>query len=197
MQRPDFKDINSGAEFNRWYWLKQEMVEICRHANLPTTGRKFVLRDRIMYALDNNGKVAPEPVSKKKTSKFNWAKSELTLNTIITDNISFGQNLRRFMKSQVDRKFSFNTEFMDWAKNNAGKTLKDAVDQWLFLEDRKKSPDYKSTIADNNMYNQYMRDFMNDNPNFPIKEVRKYWLKKRQLPTNDGFIRYDKSDLKL
>ena len=26
MKRPDFKNINSGAEFNQWYWLKEQIT---------------------------------------------------------------------------------------------------------------------------------------------------------------------------
>ena len=127
MQRPNFGDIKTGEEFNQWYWLKAEMVEICKRAGLPATGRKFDLRDRIMYALDHDGNLKPEPKKKKTKSKFNWAKSELSLETIITDNVSFGPNFRRFMKSRIGNRFSCHSDFMDWMKSNAGKTLADAV----------------------------------------------------------------------
>ncbi|MEM0934180.1 MAG: SAP domain-containing protein, partial [Bacteroidota bacterium] len=46
MQRPDFENIESGQEFNRWYWLKEELIEICKRSGLPSHGRKFDLRDR-------------------------------------------------------------------------------------------------------------------------------------------------------
>jgi len=197
MKRPDFEHITSGAEFNTWYWLKEEMVEICNQAGLPANGRKFELRDRIMYALDNRGKVKPAPKAKKKTSNFNWAKSELTLETVITDNVSFGPNFRRFMKSQIGKAFSCHSDFMDWVKSHEGKTLGDAVRTYEQLEKRKEDPDFKRKIADNNMYNQYMRDFMEDNPERDLKSVRAFWLLKKQLPTKDGFVRYEKSDLDL
>lgn len=29
MERPRFEHIKSGKEFNKWYWLKEEMVDIC------------------------------------------------------------------------------------------------------------------------------------------------------------------------
>ncbi len=196
MSRPAFEHIKSGKEFNRWYWLKTEMIEICKRSGLPSTGRKFDLRDRIMYALDNNG--ATKPIKKlKKTSRFNWAKAELTRETVITDNISFGPNMRRFMKQEIGEHFSFNTDFMDWTKANPGKTLADAVVKWKALRDRNKDPSFRRTIAANNMYNQYTRDFLDDNPNMGPTDARKYWLLKKQLPTEDGFIRYAKRDLDL
>ncbi|MEM7486927.1 MAG: DUF6434 domain-containing protein [Bacteroidota bacterium] len=197
MKRPDFENIKSGAEFNTWYWLKEELVEICKRAGLPIVGRKFELRDRIMFALDNNGKVKPPPKRKKTTSKFNWAKSKLNLDTVLTDNVSFGPNFRNFMKGQIGAKFQCHSDFMDWVRANGGKTLEDAVNQWMELEKRKDNPNFKRKIADNNMYAQYTRDFLEDNQRKTLKDAKKYWLLKKQLPTEDGFVTYERSDLEL
>lgn len=197
MSRPRFEDIRTGDEFNQWYWLKEEMVNICRRSGLPTNGRKFELRDRIMYALDNDGKLKPEPKKQKKQSKFNWAKSQLSLDTLITDNVSFGPNFRRFMKSEIGNKFFCHSDFMDWVKSNAGKSLSEAVEKWYELEKRKEDPNFKRTIADNNMLAQYVRDFLEDNKNKTLKDAKKYWNLKKQLPTKNGFVRYECSDLKL
>jgi len=197
MPRPKFEDIKTSDEFNQWYWLKEEMVDICKRARLPIYGRKFDLRDRIMYALDNNGKLKPSAKKEKRKSKFNWAKSQLSLDTVITDNVSFGPNFRGFMKSQVGDKFSCHGDFMDWIKSNQGKTLEDAVKEWHILEKRKENTSFKREIADNNMYSQYIRDFLEDNPDFNFNDVKKYWLLKKALPMKNGFVRYEKSDLKL
>ena len=195
-QRPNFAEIANGAEFNRWYWLKREMVQICKELGLPGTGSKFELRDRIMFALDNGGKLLPTP-KEKVLSRFNWAKGELTPKTLITDNISFGQNLRKFMKAQIGEHFSFNTDFMAWAKEHPGRTLEEAVQKWLELENRKKDPAFRSQIADHNMYNQYLRDIMDDNPGLSAAQARTCWEHKKQLPTEDGFIRYEATDLNI
>ena len=197
MERPDFENIKSGIDFNQWYWLKDEMVEICRQSNLPTTGRKFELRDRIMFALDNDGKIKVKSKADKPKSRFNWAKSELTLKTEITDNVSFGPNFRRFLKSQIGDNFTCNSDFMDWVKSSIGKTLKCSIEAYYRLEKRKDDPNFRRKIADNNMFNQYMRDFMEDNPTQSLENVRKYWLLKKQRPMKNGFVKYEKSDLIL
>ena len=93
MPRPDFSEITSGEEFNRWYWLKEELVEICKQAQISYVGRKFELRDRIIFMLDNPEKSAPPVQKKKPRSRFNWAKAQLSLQTKLTDNVSFGPNL--------------------------------------------------------------------------------------------------------
>ncbi len=74
MYRPEFYIIKTAAEFNKWYWLKEEMVAICKTSGLPANGSKFQLRNRIMYALDNNGAKMPEPKLKKVTAVYDWAK---------------------------------------------------------------------------------------------------------------------------
>ena len=197
MSRPNWKTLTTGTQFNQWYWSKEELEDICRQMGLPFTGRKFDLRDRIMYALDKNGKRKPADKKKNTTSKFNWARAPLTSDTKITDNVSFGPNFRSFMKSQIGSAFSCHSDFMDWVKASVGKTLGDAVVQWHVLEDRKKDPDFKREIADNNMYAQYTRDFLADNPGLTLKDASKYWLLKRNLPMKDGFVRYHKNDLNL
>lgn len=196
-ERPRFEEITTGTEFSRWYWLKAEMVEICKRAGLPITGSKFEIRDRIIYALDHQGKIKPTAKKKKTTSAFNWAKAELTLATKITDSISFGPNFRNFMKSHIGKKFSCHSDFMNWVKENSGKTLEDAIAKWHELEARKKDPNFKRKIAPHNMYAQYTRDFLEANPNLTPKDARKYWLLKKQLPTETGFVIYEPSDLNL
>ncbi|MCK8522219.1 SAP domain-containing protein [Aquimarina sp. D1M17] len=197
MKRPNFEDIKSGDEFNNWYWLKEEMVNICKLSGLPSSGRKFDLRDRIMFALDNDGKLKPEKKKYKPTSKFNWAKSELYLETKITDNVSFGSNFRSFMKKQIGNKFVCHSDFMDWVKSNPGKTLSMAVEKWYQLENRKVDLNFKRKIADNNMLAQYIRDFLADNKNKTMKDAKECWNLKKQMPTKKGFVKYESTDLSL
>ncbi len=197
MKRPDFSDIKTATEFNKWYWLKEEMTAICKATGLPANGSKFQMRDRIMYSLDNNGAKMPELKQKKATGHFDWAKSKLTLQTIITDNISFGPNFRNFIKLHVGNKFVCHSDFMNWVKTNPGKTLQDAVLIWHELENRKKNTDFKRTIAENNMLAQYVRDFLKDNPGKKIKDVLTIWKIKKTQPMINGFVKYEKADVKL
>lgn len=194
-ERPDFSKIVSGKEFNRWYWLKAEMVEICKVLSLPYAGGKFELRDRIMYALDNGGKLLKVPKAKRVTSHFNWAKEKLMLDTVITDNVTFGPNFRNFMKYHIGKKFSCHSDFMDWVKNNTGKTLKDAIFKWEELEVRKKNPSFKREIATHNMMSQYIRDFFKDNPDLSFQEAHRCWKMKKGMPMKNGRVQYDKNDL--
>ena len=197
MKRPDFSKIKTGVAFNQWYWLKREMVDICKRAGLPCHGNKFELRDRIMYALYHQGSVKPDTKPKKATSTFDWAKAKLTLNTVITDNVSFGPNFRGFMEAQTTRKFTCHSDFMDWVRANPGQTLQNAIFAWEALENRKEDPAFRREIAEHNMYCQYVRDFLSDNPGQSFTQAKNHWNRKRQLPMKEGLVKYKRSDLKL
>lgn len=169
------------------------MIDILKRSGLPSGGSKFELRDRIIYALDNNGAIKPKKGIKSK-SKFNWAKETLSSETVITDNVSFGPNFRRFMKSEIGHKFQCHSDFMNWVKANTGKTLGDAILKWKELEKRKEDPNFRREIARHNMYAQYIRDFLDDNKKASLELVRKCWMVKKQLPTKNGFVVYEASD---
>jgi hypothetical protein len=197
MERPHFNDIKTSEEFKRWYWLKDELIAICKAAKLPYDGGKFMLRDRIVYALDNAGAVAPAEKKVKSQSHFNWASANLTLETVITDNVSFGPNFRRFLTQHIGNQFVCHSDFMDWVKQNTGKTLQNAAIKWQELEDRKNDPYFKRDIAEHNMLAQYVRDFLADNEDKTFKDALKTWAIKKLLPMENGFVKYHKSDLGL
>ena len=38
--RPDFKDIKSFEEFNKYYWYREELSQICKSLTLEYRGTK-------------------------------------------------------------------------------------------------------------------------------------------------------------
>jgi hypothetical protein len=193
--RPDIYTIQTGEEFRKWYWLKEEVVAYCKLTKLSYVGSKFEIIERIANALDN--KIEPIKVTKKQAipSKIDWSKAHLTLETIITDNYKNGPNVRRFFIEHCGAHFSFNIEFMAWMKANTGKTLQDAVDKWLEIAKKSKDKTHKSVIPEGNQYNQYLRDFFADNPDKTMKQARHFWQLKRALPL--GLHKYERGDLDL
>lgn len=196
MIRPDINEIETGAELKRWYWLKEELVDFCKRTQLSYVGAKFDILERIAKALDK-GAISTENTTKeiKPTSKFVWSKSFLTLDTVITDSYTNGPNTRKFFKQQCGDKFHFSIPFMDFMKNNCGKTLQDAVNEWHRLNEQSKDKNFKSEIPASNQYNKYIRDFFADNPTMTLKQARHFWKLKRSLPL--GRHIYEKTDLKL
>jgi hypothetical protein len=196
MIRPDIYKIKTSKEVKKWYWLKKELVDFCKLTNLSYVGTKFEILDRIATALDL-GFVKTQKVthSKKTISKFDWSKSILTLDTIITDSYKNGQNTRVFFKEHCGENFHFSIPFMNYMKNNCGKTLHDAINEWQRLDEQRKDKNFKSEIPEGNQYNKYIRDFFADNPNMTIKQARHFWKLKRSLPLGKHI--YEKSDLNL
>ncbi len=193
--KPNILTVKTNADFKKWYWLKEELVVYCKHLGISYTGGKFELQERISFVLENPGKPLPKSKPKKPSSKFNWAKEKLSLNTLITDTVSFGPNFRNFMKSQVGDHFYCHSDFMDWVNLNAGKTLADAVVAWNRFEKRKEDPGFKRVIRPHNMFNQYLRDFFEDNKGLTLKDAKKCWSGKKSEQNLDGKVIYETKDL--
>lgn len=196
MERPNIKDIQTGTEIKRWYWLKKELVDYCKVINLPYNGSKFEILDRIANSLDNvEENLSKTKISQKIDSKFDWNIETLSLDTLITDSYKNTQNVRQFFTEHCGPKFRFTIPFMNFMKANIGKTLQDAISEWKKLNELKKEKNFKSEIPGGNQYNKYMRDFFADNPSMTIEQARHFWKLKRSLPL--GRHIYEKTDLNL
>ena len=194
MDRPNLDKNISLKDFNDFYWLKQELTDFCRTVGISTSGGKNEVADRIRHYLSTSEVIKHEHKKTKKSSKFNWDKEKLTRKTIITDNYKNGENLRSFFIRELGSHFSFNVIFMNWMKENVGKTLGDAIVEWNRIKDLKNDKNYISEIEPQFEYNRYMRAFLNDNPELSSRDAMKYWkLKRSQRGSNE----YDRKDLEL
>jgi hypothetical protein len=195
MIRPKLNKNISLKDFSDFYWLKKELVSFCKDNKIDYSGGKIEITERIIYFLKTGKK--PEKVKSnfpKSDSNFDWNNETLTFETIITDNYRNTENLRSFFISKIGKHFKFNVLFMNWMKQNVGKTLKDAVDEWEKIYLLKKDVNYKSEIDSQFEYNAYVRDFLKDNPNMSLADARKYWNIKRETRGNK---KYTKEDLML
>jgi len=194
MSRPDIEDVSDAETLQNWYWLKAELVALARLQGLSAAGNKADIRASLGAYFDE-ATVSPQPYSKrKKPNSATWSKAVLTEATVITEDISFGPNVRGFFKQSIGKRFSCTSEFMAWVKANSGKTLQDAIDHWQWLEALKKDPNFKREIAPENQYNRYIRAFFDDNPGARMDRARACWLAKSRLP---GKPVYDPGDLDL
>lgn len=197
--RPPIDTITSGQEIRRWYWLKDELSSEAKRLGLKGNGGKFTIVDRIAHYLDTGEKDWPgdDKNNAKPLSTFDWQKEILTPETVITDSYKNTQNVRHFFKDHAGEGFKFNIEFMAWMKANVGSTLADAVVEYRAMKDRERSPGFQSDIAPHNQFNQYTRDYLADNPNAGLDDVRKCWALKTQLPSESGRHVYERNDLSL
>lgn len=191
-QRPDIQHIHSAAVFRNWYWLKAELIAYCKKLGIPYSGNKAALIERIATVLET-GDVRNAPLSRARQiqSDVNWTTATLSLDTIITDSYKNNRNMRTFMQTHADPKFKFYIDFMQWMKDNIGKTLRDAVEAHHAFMLRRQDPHFKSTIPASNQYNRYLRDFFADNPQRSIAEARACWQWKRSQPAPHQYAASD------
>ena len=131
IQRPALDLEIDVRDFLAFYWLKSELVEFCRVNDLPTSGSKTELTERIAYFLRTGELLLPEKRPKLKTDG-----QVPTLETIITADYRSNQINRAFFEEVIGKHFHFSTAFQQFFKDNVGKTFGDAVEYWYRLEEQ-------------------------------------------------------------
>ena len=183
--RPELNNVLDGKTFLKWYWLKEELVGFCKSNDIPATGSKTELTERIAYFLDT-GKV-PEVTRNRRVSNKVTA---ITLDSLIEPDFVCSEVHRAFFKEQIGASFSFNVAFQKWLKTNTGKTYKEAVSAYyVILENKKKT---KTVIDKQFEYNTYVRDFFAANKGRSLEDAIRCWNYKKCQP---GHNRYEDSDL--
>ena len=99
-ERPDLNKELDGETFRSFYYLKEELVEFCRDNNLPVSGGKIELTDRIACFLDT-GKVLETSAKRKATIDVGL----ITENTLIESNIVCSEKHRAFFKEKIGKSF--------------------------------------------------------------------------------------------
>lgn len=188
-EKPKFHSNISPKDFSEFYWLKTELIKICKSLALSSSGNKAELKKRISIYLTSGKKTSLKKRTKSK-SNFDWHSEKLELNTIITDNYKNTQNVRGFFEEQLGSTFSFNIPFMNWMKKNTGKTLNEAIIYWQKVKRENIKPKRNKELQ----YNKYIKDFLADNPGKKIKDVIPYWNAKK---AKRGHNNYQASDLSL
>jgi hypothetical protein len=189
--RPKLSKDLEVKDFEKNYWLKEELVGFCKQNNISRRGSKENLEKRIVRFLRH------ELVEQHEKQARAWGKTdvkeEISLNSAIPLNYRNDEIHRRFFKKEIGVRFKFNTPFMNWMKRNAGQTYAEAVKEWLKIEIENKRGK-KRTIAKQFKYNQYTRDFFEHNPHLSRKDAIACWNYKKSLP---GEHKYESEDLKI
>lgn len=184
-ERPVLDKNLDSKTFREFYYLKEELVDFCRKNNLPVSGGKMEITDRIAHFLDT-GEVLSASKVKKKVSSV----SDISEDARIEADFVCSEKHRAFFKEHIGNSFSFNVAFQKWLKSNTGKTYKEAIAAYYqILEDKKKG---KTKIDKQFEYNTYIRDFFMDNKGKSLEEAIMCWKYKKGL---QGHNRYEKSDL--
>lgn len=171
--------------FCDFYWLKEELIEFCRNNNLPSSGSKLELTERIGHFL-GTGEISSGSCKKRKITLYSVIRED----DLIEPNFTCSEIHRAFFKEHIGKGFSFNVDFQKWLKSHTGKTYKEAIVAYYeILKEKKKN---KSSIGKQFEYNAYIRDFFEDNKGKKLEDAIECWKYKKQ---RKGHNRYEKSDL--
>lgn len=184
--RPNLTKNISVESFRDYYWLKEELQSFCRENGISASGSKIEISDRIeTYLLTGEIK---NPIRISRVNKKIEPQTDLSLDTVITENHRCSQNVRAFFKTVIP-KFHFSTYIQNYFKNNVGKTYRDVVNAWYKEEERKKDPSYKKKIAPQFEYNQYICDFFADpkNQGKSREEAIESWNEIKKLPGSNKY----------
>lgn len=155
--RPDFSNIKSFEEFNRYYWYREELSQICKSLGLEYRRTKQELNYIIeQYFKGNRIEKSVKKVKKKQAEA-------ITLNTPLLEcGFSFNQKFREYFSVATGvEPFRFNADMATaWRKVKAGNdlnfTIQDMLKVYYGESDYAK---YDHSVC---QWNQFLKDFCSD-----------------------------------
>ena len=157
--RPEFDNIKDYKEFSKYYWYRDELIQICKAHGLKADGSKIEL-NKVVKAYFSGEKILPE--KKMKTTR-KASVTELALDTgLLACGFTFGNRFREFFKQQTgEENFKFNVDMVATAK-----AVKESGDESFTLGDlldiyygKKKYATYDKSAL---QWNKFVKDFCED-----------------------------------
>mgnify|MGYP000989864367 CR=1 FL=1 len=155
--RPSFKDIESFEEFNKYYWYREELSQICKSLGLEYRCTKKELN----YIIEQyfKGNKVEKYLSKSKKSQS----EDITLETpLLNCGFSFNQKFRDYFSAVTGvSPFKFNADMATaWRKvksdNDKKFTIQDMIKIYYGESDYAK---YDNSAC---QWNQFLKDFCAD-----------------------------------
>lgn len=175
-QRPELTPSLTGAELQRWYWLKSELIDFARALDMPTGGSKDELTVRVAAALDGKHRV---PMVRRRAVTVQLG-GELSRATVIPPGQRASQHLRKWFTAQLGPSFHFDRHMRDFvASADGARTLGDALDHWRSTRDQP-----TTTIDSQFELNRFTRTWHEQNPGGTRAELLADWRTYRSLPVD-------------
>ena len=171
-QRPPLSPALSGAELQRWYWLKEELLALARELGVPRGGGKQELTARLAAALD--GRPVPAAAPRPRTTGTPLPEP-LTPGTVLPPGQRCTQQLRAWFREQAGPAFRFDEPVR--AVVAGGCTLGEALAHWRATRDRP-----QGEIAAQFELNRFLRRWRADHPGGTHREALAAWAAHRALP---------------
>ncbi|PPK97449.1 hypothetical protein CLV92_104270 [Kineococcus xinjiangensis] len=171
-QRPAPSPTLSGAELQRWYWLKEELLVLARQLGVPRGGGKQELTARLAAALD--GRSLPPPTPRARTSGAPLPEP-LTPDTVLPPGQRCTQQLRAWFREQVGPGFRFDEPMRTVVA--AGCTLGEALEHWHATRERP-----PADIGEQFELNRFLRRWRSEHPGRSHREALTAWAAHRARP---------------
>lgn len=155
--RPDFRDIKSFEEFNRYYWYRDELSQICKSLGLEYRCTKQELNHIIEQYFKGNR-------IEKFLSKGNKNQSKVvTLDTPLLEcGFSFNQKFRDYFSTVTGvNSFKFNADMATaWRKVKRDNDIKFTIQDMIKIYYGES--DYANYDNSACQWNQFLKDFCTD-----------------------------------
>ena len=129
-ERPPLTRELSAAQFLRWYWLKNELVEFAKAQSLRTSGDKPTIAERIVGLLDGSPSSGLQSVNSSRGTVSRWLPEPLTPDTVLGPRQASSQQLRAYFVDVIGSCFSYDIHMRTFLASDRDKTLGEAVDHW-------------------------------------------------------------------
>lgn len=174
--RPALQASMSGAEFARWYWLKEELQAFAKTLDVRATGSKQVLAERIGAHLERRSFTEP-PARSKNGPQLGGL---LSAGTVIPAGQRCSQEVRGWFETQV-KGFRFDAAMREFFEETDGtQNLGDALEHWHATRDGE-----KRSISAQFEYNRFTRAWHAQHPDSTRDEVIAAWSDYRSRPIDE------------
>ena len=172
--RPPLHSNISAEDFQAFYWLKEELLGFCRTHDLPTSGSKQVLTERIIFFLTTGSVPVQKPAVKRRAAAK--MPEQFTRDMVIGPGWRCSQALRFFFLQEIGPQFHFNGVMRDFIRDGVGRTLGEAMDAW---EADHSQPKIEKEIAPQFEYNRHFREYFKSHHGAIREEAIAAWKVKR------------------
>lgn len=166
--------ITSTEDLKNYYWLKSELIALCKEYSLSTQGAKLDLIKRLAMYLSTGMNESHTP-----TKKLGNKDSDGLINpNTLVKNYKNDAITREFFIKEIGGKFKFNAylrQFTNPKNIQENMTYGDLVEGWIAFE-KNKSINEKS-IDPQFQYNQFIKDYFFHEKGATLEMAIKAWKK--------------------
>lgn len=199
MIRPKFEDVKTYEEFEKYYWYREELQEICKNLGLEYNANKTEL-NKIIKSWFSGERITHLPKTTIKAREI-----DLALDTsLIKCGFTFGNKFREFYKNITgDKNFKFTADMVATAKAvKQNKDINFTLGDLLDIKTGKK--EYEKFDSSACQWNKFFKDFCADECNNyykdKLKTASKFWslLRESELPKvyTKEFIEKNRENIK-